>query len=305
MGFYKNTELRNRLRTRAAEIKSTRIAGDKTVPYQLLEEFRIEFLAKNPRRTDESIYQLICYYLRDPNTTDTDRRTIYPKKTLQQLYIMDTKERAAFAEKTGRSLRAVNAAVSRYIRNNNKTRSELGEESAKGTINAQGFFDFSSPRHLAIMGFTHDHVVRARMGIGDPWGLALRTPNLLYHPLTKKVYVLNSTEQTELLTDPRRFLKNRAGYIKDHWQTRDHDPVDDAIQEVKSRAALYPETQGFADMTLPRLKANRTLRMIEALTDRLKIVKPIAAESDTSRALLLLKAVIDVKLIDEGGDVDA
>lgn len=299
MPHYKNEDLQNRLRARAEEIKKTMTAGDKTVLYQLVDEFREEFLKINPERKDTAIYQMIGYYLRPANTTGRDRRKVYTQAVLKQLMVMTPKAREDYGIKTGRSLRAVNAALERFrAAQDAKAEVDLAVTSTLQKIEAAGFFDFSNPLHLKALGLDRGGVLNVRTQLEHPFGLELRAPNMLYHAPSKRRYYMITSEQLAIIEDPKKFLKSRVDHIKQNWVIEEQDPIDVAAEEVTPTVRRgYPlNADGTVDMTQPRFKSDRTIKLIVELTERLQSTRPTQPGSTLFTELAKLKAQVDLHL---------
>lgn len=268
-----NTALKNALLTRQGELQAQWVVGDKAVTWQLVDEFAASFPGS---KTKSAIYQMIRYHLRSANDSGYDRRKTYTKLELQNLMLMTAEDRLAYASDTGRSIRAVNAALERYrskILQDNPTQIALGV--SQSTMDTKGYFNFSSPSDLHLIGLSRSDILSVRQLLMDKYGLALRAPNILYHPATKRRYAMTTAEQSSLLSDPIKFLRVRSAHIKDRWVTKACDPIDDAdIQnEVGNRATWYNPVgvehpilpNGAIDVTKQATKTVRTGNMLETL----------------------------------------
>ena len=251
MSFAKNDQLRNALRRRAAELEKTLTVGDPTIPQALVTEFAAYFEG----RSFQSAYQMVCYSLRDKPLGNRirDRRKTYTDKELDQLVLLSHKERKAYAEETGRSLRAVDAAMQRHkAKSDSNAATPIAIQFAVENINKRGFFSFSSATELKAMDSSRAAVLRARDALRERAGLTLRSPNILYHPITRRRYFMTSAEQVSLLGSPLKYLKARADHIKEHWVISDVDPISDEPVDISpgsdKKAVYSSRTSGYPVM---------------------------------------------------------
>lgn len=222
----KKQDLEDALRQRAAELQKSWVVGDKSVTWQLVGELKSEY----PKRTEDALYQMIRYYLK----TESDTRRGYSLMELQTLAISSRQERIDYAKATGRKARAIETAVERF-RKSEKVKPEQVEVKLKHTekkVKDQGYINFGSQTELKLENKTIEDVLKAREVLKERFGLSLRIPNILYHPITKRRYYMNTGEQVALLNDPSKFLRLRIEHIKENWQVKESDPVDDP--EVKA-----------------------------------------------------------------------
>ena len=282
-----NTDLKNKLIKRQAEHQAQWVIGDPAVTWQLVDEFASSFPNS---KTRSAIYQMIRYHLRNSNPTGSDRRRAYTRLELQNLLLMTAEERKAFASASGRSVRAVNAALERTTADAFKdepTRIALGV--SKSLLDTKGYFNFSSAADLHLAGLRRADVLSTRQLLMEKYGLALRAPNILYHPATKRRYSMTAAEQTSLLTDPVKFLRQRSDHIKDRWVVKECDPMDDLDlqSEVGCRARQpamtgieYPTLlSGGIDATAKATKTVRTGNMLETLCATMRTLDHIDPEN--------------------------
>lgn len=310
MSYKPNTELRTLLRARAVELMATHTIGDPPVPKQLVQEFKAHFEGKS----DNAIYQMVCYYLREKNNKQVrgDARRVYTNSQMGQLIAMSPKERQAYADRTGRSIRAINAALERYrAKGESNAKAPIAVKFANERILKQDYFDFSSSVDHKVMKIGIYDVVNARKMLADPYGLSLRCPNILYHAPTKRRYYMSTAEQLALLSNPIKFIRSRADHIKDRWVAtpvdNPVDPVDDVVENpypdrkncYAGRYDGYPLTaDGAVDTTGPRMRKSKTHRMVQALLERLdneKLLGPTQG-SELEEALQNLIVVLQTYL---------
>ena len=211
--FPRNDELRSLLRTKAAEIAPLRTIGDPPLAKMVVAEFPHLFADRTP----DAAYQIVCYYLRDKKPTK-DRREVYTVVDLNTLSLMTKEERETYATEHNKTIRTLNAAVARYqhrLERGAYTRME--ETAAKKRIDDNNHFDFALPSELNVMLLHREDITKLRKELQHPYGLSLRSPNILYHAPSKRRYLLTTNEQMALVADPANFLKMRAPHIKDHW----------------------------------------------------------------------------------------
>lgn len=268
MAHTRNDNIRNTLRARAAELEPLLTVGDRTVAHTLAAEFATYFREQgisNP-------YQMVCYYLRDASS-DLDRRKSYSTAVLSHLALMPPEQRAMFARSTGRSVRAINSAVDRFVKESErKARVPKSKTSALLRIESNGFIDLSSEPELSAKGLSRGMVLATRKALISPWGLALRAPNILYHQGTKKRYFMVEAEQLQMLDNPVKYLRRRSAHIRDNWVVGNFDPISDAtIDDTPPLAKMYKRmdygttASGGVDFTSKQLRKPKMLKHIEAL----------------------------------------
>jgi hypothetical protein len=223
----RNVKLQNDLRKREAELQAKWVVGDRSVTWQLVGEFKSQF----PAKSEESLYQMIRYYLRDGTA---DKRRGYDLIELQTLAISTHQERVNYAKATGRTLRTIQTAVERYRASQNRQGSLRSEEArervlkhTEAKVQKHGYVNFGVVAELKTIDKTIEDVLKTRATLDELYGLALRIPNILYHPKTKRRYMLTTGEQAAILDDPRKFLSIRSKHISESWLIKDADPVDD------------------------------------------------------------------------------
>jgi hypothetical protein len=203
------------LADRAREIRKTFVAGDKSISRQVAEEFTAYFRQIDPTKTEDAIYQSVRYYLRQTEQTTTTKA--YAKGVVAKLACLPIAERAEFAKATGRSLRAVNAAVTRYMKRNKTSELFKTDADVEAEAAANQVLSFSSFADMRYIGISRGDLVKARKILSGRYGLSLRAPNFLVHSPTKKRYALSISEQKALLENPVQFIRAKAEHIKNSW----------------------------------------------------------------------------------------
>lgn len=305
MSFIKNNTLRERIRARGAELVPLYVLGDPPITKVLAKEFMHALGSKS----EAAAYQMVCYYLRTKNNMGVrgDARRVYTAAQLKQLSIMSPKDREAYAEQSGKSVRAVNAAVERYRAKSSKVAlAPIAVKFANEDIIKRNYFDFCSPTELKAMGVTPNQVYQARLVLSDPYGLSLRSPNILYHAPTRRRYHMSTSEQLALLESPIKFIRSRAEHIKDRWVTSDRDPVDDEDTRESAQKRNYhsgkydgyPLTaDGAIDLTQLRRKMSGTMKQAQTLEKRIGADAAIVdSETYTAKALVSLRDAINTYL---------
>ena len=167
-----------------------------------------------PGKSYNQAYQMVCYYLRGIKAYIKSQPR-YTEKELSNLVIAKKAAIAEFALARGVTPGSVEQAINRY-----KER----QSSIPAALN-RPWFSFSSRADLDARGFTLEDVHDCRDYLEENCGLALRAPNILYHPKTKRRYVMSDTEQVAILMDPKKYLQARSAHIKEHWVVRELDPM--------------------------------------------------------------------------------
>lgn len=290
MSFSRNDQLRTALRRRAHELSQTLTVGDSVTP-----TLATEFAAHFEGRSKSATYQMICYYLRDKPTSERvgDRRRSYTDFELSQMELMHPSERKDYAKAAGKSLRALDAALSRYrSRMRNAAAAPISVKFAAELAQNRDYVNFSSTVELAVIGMSPQKVKDTRIFLQSR-GLSLRAPNILYHAPSRRRYYMNKGEQIAILTEPGQFLRSRASNIKENWVHADIDPVAD---EQKNSPPLkahrkydnYPKTEdGAVDLTRSPLKGGAEVLASRLLED-LKTFQFIEAGTALERMLTKL-----------------
>ena len=169
-----------------------------------------------PGKSYSQAYQMVSYYLRGSNKY-IKKQNRYRVTELDNLLLMSTAGRSEYALARGVTPASVEQAVRRYYDSLTRPPAPLDRP----------WFNFSRKADLESRGFTQDDVKACRKYLEDNCGLALRAPNILYHPKTKKRYTMSDTEQVALLMNPKQFLRTRAAHIKENWVEKEADPVYD------------------------------------------------------------------------------
>ena len=172
--------------------------------------WKTDFLGK----TYNQAYQMVCYYLRGIRAY-IKAQPRYTEKELSNLVIAKKAAISEFALARGVTPGSVEQAVSRY-----KER-----QSSLPTPLSGPWFNFSRRADLDARGFSLEDVAACRDYLDENCGLALRAPNILYHPKTKRRYAMSDTEQVAILMDPKKYLQTRSAHIKEHWVVRELDPM--------------------------------------------------------------------------------
>lgn len=172
--------------------------------------WKTDFLGK----TYSQAYQMVSYYLRGVKKYTKPQRR-YTEKELSNLAIAKRATISEFALARGVTPASVEQAVNRY-----KER-----QSSLPTPLSSLWFNFSRRADLDARGFSLEDVGACRDYLDENYGLALRAPNILYHPKTKRRYAMSDTEQVAILVDPKQFLRARTAHIRESWVVRELDPM--------------------------------------------------------------------------------
>ena len=225
MANMKNDALRKRLVVRYNQLVVERTVGDPSEAKVLADEFGIS-------------YQMICYYLRGGNrgSVTKDARRAYTIKELNNLELMSTEDKEAWAIYTGRSLRAVDAALARHRKSfkDYLTATKHAIPAALRDITERGYLNFASLPELKAVSMNREVVEEAKRGI-KPFGLSLRSPNILFHKPTNRRLLMTTEQQVFILSDASKFLKTYSNYIKEHWTVGDVDPISDGYMDLEDR----------------------------------------------------------------------
>ena len=284
----KNVQLRNDIHARHAELLKTWVFGDPPLVNKLAEEFK----GRIPSNTLGNVVQMVRYYLREtllPSEAKVDRRKTYSKHELDTLKLQSPAERQVYARATGRSIRAIDAAISRYVHKQVVNGvSEFAVAASQVKIQDQGFFNYSSPADLKVVGVQREEISRARNILREGFGLSLRAPNILYHAPTKRRYTMTTFEQLELVKDPRTFLKKRSEHISKSWVVSDCDPVDDPL--LAAAAGPRRSTYGKKDTEYPLLPSGAYDATVKAtriahITNTIAMLSGVLAEAKSINPL--------------------
>lgn len=183
--------------------------------------------ASYPDRTNDALYQMVCYYTRAKNSGRDTRRT-YSMVELQNLYLMTVKERKEFATHTGKSYRAVFEAITRYQKAEIEYLKKYDAPHKRVTeaeIGTKKFFNFANFAHLQSMHVTPEELTESKRILETKYNLSLRAPNYLYHRATGRCYAMDFQEQQSIIRNPVTLLRLQADRIKDHWKNVAMDPV--------------------------------------------------------------------------------
>lgn len=221
--------------------------------------WKTDFLGK----TYNQAYQMVGHYLRGSHKYVKPQNRYTPKE-MENLILMPTWARSEYALARGVTPAAVEQAINRYMVRHTFPAAPL----------SRNWFNFSRRSDLSSRGFTLDNVRACREYLEEECGLALRAPNILYHPKTKKRYTMSDTEQVALLTDPKQFLRLRAAHIKENWVEKDVDPIYDTEDAVT------------LDLSAPVTSASKRLvGRIRKLTEAVKNNPPSSVNSILYAAL--------------------
>lgn len=123
-------------------------------------------------------YQHVLRTLKNNDRIKQDPRRTYTIAELSNLMLMSPAQRAGFAERTGRSVRAVYAAISRYKQALKYTSSPHNKMTmAQKFMVDRGYFNFSNPYHLQLLSITPKQMKRAQRVLRDH-NLYMRSPQL-------------------------------------------------------------------------------------------------------------------------------
>ena len=214
MPIPKRDDLRIKIRARAEELALLRSEIDPP----LVKMLALEFVDEMHSKSVGAAIQMVGYYIHGRKKKDSpDRRIKYDTTFLRGIVLMDLEDRRELEEAQGLGRRSLNEALARYKKNLNVQ--GLPGRVVADRVQFNNYMDFSSTPELRAMGFSRDDVKKLAQTLKHPYGLALRAPNILYHPPSKRRYVLTLNEQKELITDPARFIKMRADHIRQNWTT--------------------------------------------------------------------------------------
>lgn len=253
MANLQNVALRNRILERHDKLLQEHTVGDCSIPSQIAEEFSIS-------------YQMACYYLRGGNraATTQDRRRAYSIHELHNLELMSVAEREEYATCTGRSLRAVEAALARY-RKAFKEYIETTKTSipmAYRTVTERGYLNFASLSELKSVNCTREAVEETKQTL-KPYGLALRAPNILFHKHTNRRLDLDVQQQMYILSDTKKFLQMYSKYIKEHWYSAEVDPIADVASPDYVAPVQHRKTRNTVLCASIRRKADALVKLLE------------------------------------------
>lgn len=219
------SNIREEIKARYEVLNESSTYNDMAVRKQLALEFADYF----ERAGVTKPYQMVCYYLRNRKK---DGRKVYTTKELRQLVLMTAAEKQCYAERTGRSIQAVNGAVSRYKLASTRIPAPTRKaDAARYAIDAQGFADMGNNTQLKVAGLNRRQIDSARRTLAIKYRLSLRAPNILYHPATGRRYYMPLIEQQAMFTGVDRYLRKYSASIKAGWQDGVQDPIDDDWSE--------------------------------------------------------------------------
>ena len=202
-----------------------------------------------PNKTYNQAYQMVSYYLRGANKY-VKRQNRYRSAELDNLMLMTPAGRSEYALARGVTPASVEQAVRRYYDSLTRPPAPLDRP----------WFNFSRKADLDARGFSIEEVRKCRDYLDENCGLALRAPNILYHPKTKRRYALSDTEQVALLMNPKQFLRARAAHIKANWVEKASDPIHDPDDALTIDAAA-PTT------STSKLLTSRIRKLTKAITE--------------------------------------
>lgn len=226
MAHPKNEAAYALIRARYHTLCTTHTVGDLPPKRIIAQE-----LAAREGKSESAAYQMVCYYLRGGNKVygSKDARRAYSAAELRNLDVMSTAERAAYAKRTNRSVRAVDAALARF-RLNSKLQMRQAPDALASTIAEDNHYDFADAAHLKLRGFARQDVATARTTLNALHGLSLRSPNILYHAKSNRKFYLVAAHQDSLLKDTKHFLYICSDLIAKGWVAADVDPITEAAQ---------------------------------------------------------------------------
>lgn len=230
MGKPKNDAIYKLFAERFKALQSVYTIGDAPIKRTIAKEYAL----LHPDKSEDAAYQMVCYYLRGGNKREgvKDSRRTYTVKELANLELMNTADRESYAVHTGRSLRAVEAALARFRKAGTRY-SELAYATDVVTeyIDKAKHYDFSSALHLKTRDRTKSQLAAAKVYLAG-YGLSLRAPNILYHNATRRRFYMVTGQQDSMLEDPKRFLYICQVPIKNGWTTCEFDPIADDCLKI-------------------------------------------------------------------------
>ena len=179
----------------------------------------------------------VRYYLR--TASPVDRRMRYSPEERRKIAGMTRSELFVYAARTGRNFNTLYSMIHRL--KHSKLTEVLVEEQQRDTCEERNYIDFGRLADLRAFSFPLGAFKEARKAIRGIHDLDLRPPNYLVHKPTKKFYILTLSDQKFLLTNPRRFIHERAAHISAHWKDGSQDPH-------KSHFLLVDTTEHPAEM---------------------------------------------------------
>ena len=235
-------------------------------------------------KTYNQAYQMVSYYLRG-NNKYIKKQNRYRPVELENLLLMNAAGRSEYALARGVTPASVEQAVKRYFDNLNRPPAPLDRP----------WFNFSRRADLSTRGFSLEDVKACREYLEENCGLALRAPNILYHPKTKKRYTMSDTEQVALLMNPKQFLRTRAAHIKENWVEKEADPVYDPDEAFVIDAS--------APVTPSHTRLVGKLRRLSASIEKdpptsVKSIMYVALSNFVNKSIKILNTV---ETSDEGG----
>jgi hypothetical protein len=135
----------------------------------------------------------------------------YTATELAKIANMNKAELAEYANTKGVTTNTLKQAVYRDRRRTRAKALDVKDKPAREHIN------FCSPVDLESIGVSVEQIRLLRNKLREEWGLALRSPNYLHHPTTKRKYAMTLREQIALITNTKKFLRARATHIKANW----------------------------------------------------------------------------------------
>ena len=159
----------------------------------------------------------VWYYLRTDDKVDT--RIRYTPAERERLCGLTRKQLQEYAAQTGQNFGTLYTMVWRYKMKSPTVKKQLDDYAA--TCQLRGRMDFARRTDLKAFGLPGDAFKEARKVIRSVQSLELLPPNYIIHAPSWKFYMLSLSEQIFLLTNPRRFLREKAAHISHNWKSYD------------------------------------------------------------------------------------
>lgn len=227
-------------------------------------------------------YKNTLRILKQHDRIKQDPRRTYTIAELSNLMLMSPAQRAAFAERTGRSMRAVYAAVDRHRKALDKvTRSDNQITTANTFISSSGYFNFANPAHLQLLNITSKQMRAAQKYLRSE-GLYLRNPNYLYNQADGLLMQLTDTMQLHIVKHPVDFVNKTLPSMEDKWEAVRLDPAQDAEFEVPEDLidlGLSRPRRGTARARASRVQ-EQFVKTANKLTRNMQSIGPVPKESD-------------------------
>jgi len=156
----------------------------------------------------------VRYYIRTDSLVD--RRVKYTPEERVRLSNMTRKELFAYAQRNNKNFNTLYAMIHRQ--KHGKVYDAWNNENHIKFCLERGYIYFSRLADLKAFSFPLDAFKEARKAVRGVQNLDLVAPNYLVHKPTKKFYILTLSDQQFILTNPRRFLRDRAAHVSANWR---------------------------------------------------------------------------------------